>query len=250
MPLAGSPLDEADVRRMVRLLGQVIATPGGISEKRRVLMNGLCEIVCAPTWVWRQSNLHNKSTAEIENGVWSEKNAARPRESGNSRERVVPEIVSCPEVQESHRSIELSPTFAEGQLDGSKGGPKLTSVQFTSDHAASTIEICRNFGQPAFTEGETRIARLILDGVPWLHLQMLPHSQTFPQLSPRQREVLELLCDGWSRKQIAGHLDLSINTVYGYTKAIFQRFKIHSQAELIARFTQAAGGSPIPGTND
>ena len=36
--LPQSPLDERDVREIVRLLGEVIATAGGIDAKRRVLL--------------------------------------------------------------------------------------------------------------------------------------------------------------------------------------------------------------------
>ncbi len=61
-------------------------------------------------------------------------------------------------------------------------------------------------------------------------------------LYPRHRTVLILLCEGWNRKKIATHLGLSINTIHGYSKVIFKHFKVHSQAELIARFTQGDGG--------
>ena len=42
-----STLAESDVRRIVRLLGEVIVAPGEIHDKRRLLMDGLCELIDA-----------------------------------------------------------------------------------------------------------------------------------------------------------------------------------------------------------
>ncbi len=47
-----SSLAEADVRAIVRLLGRVIASPDGLKEKRRMLMDGLCHLVNASSWAW------------------------------------------------------------------------------------------------------------------------------------------------------------------------------------------------------
>ena len=38
-------LPEQDVRQIVRLLGEVIAAPGDLHEKRRLLMGGLCRLI-------------------------------------------------------------------------------------------------------------------------------------------------------------------------------------------------------------
>ena len=37
---------------MVRLVGDVVAVPGGHAEKKRFLMEGLCKLVDADAWVW------------------------------------------------------------------------------------------------------------------------------------------------------------------------------------------------------
>ncbi len=46
------PLTEADVRSAVALLGRVAASRGGRPTQRKLLMDGLCEIVDADCWVW------------------------------------------------------------------------------------------------------------------------------------------------------------------------------------------------------
>ena len=52
-------------------------------------------------------------------------------------------------------------------------------------------------------------------------------------LSPRQREVLRLLADGKSSKEIAGELGLATRTVESHRCEIGRRLDLHSVAELV-----------------
>lgn len=49
-------------------------------------------------------------------------------------------------------------------------------------------------------------------------------------------QVLRLLVQGASEKQIAGFLDLTYNTVHSYVKEIYRQLGVHSRSELLARF--------------
>ena len=135
-------LAEQDVRDVIRLLGEVIAAPGDIQDKRRLLMDGVCGLIGATAWVW------------------------------------------------------------------------------------------------------AKIVHIVLSEVPWLHYHAYPDkpSQQLTGLYPRHRTVLNCMCEGWSRKKIAEHLGLTTNTIHGYSKVIFKHFGVHSQAELLARFTLGDGG--------
>ncbi len=55
-----------------------------------------------------------------------------------------------------------------------------------------------------------------------------------PTLSPRQREVLQLICDGLPYDAIAAKLDLSVNTVAVHRANIMKALRVHRSAELIA----------------
>jgi len=55
-------------------------------------------------------------------------------------------------------------------------------------------------------------------------------------LSPREREVLELLSRGESYKGIAGQLELSIHTVRMNVRAIYTKLHVHSRGEAVAKF--------------
>ena len=54
----------------------------------------------------------------------------------------------------------------------------------------------------------------------------------FGALTPRQREILQLLAEGLSSKDIAALLDISVKTVEFHKGRIFEQLGIHSTAEL------------------
>jgi DNA-binding NarL/FixJ family response regulator len=74
----------------------------------------------------------------------------------------------------------------------------------------------------------------IADSVIKQYLQPSPGvDQRAPDsLSPREREVLRLLADGASAKEIAKNLDLSIKTVESHRQHIMQKLDIQSIAQL------------------
>jgi DNA-binding NarL/FixJ family response regulator len=53
-------------------------------------------------------------------------------------------------------------------------------------------------------------------------------------LSPRERQVLQLVADGFENKQIVTELGLSEGTVKTYLRGIFQRLDVSSRAEAVA----------------
>lgn len=53
------------------------------------------------------------------------------------------------------------------------------------------------------------------------------------RLTPRQREVLKLIAEGLSTKEIAQRLDLSVKTVENHRSELMQRLDIHGVAGLV-----------------
>jgi len=51
-------------------------------------------------------------------------------------------------------------------------------------------------------------------------------------LTPREREVLQLVAEGKSTKQIAGHLNVSVKTVETHRRQLMEKLDLHSVAEL------------------
>jgi DNA-binding NarL/FixJ family response regulator len=53
------------------------------------------------------------------------------------------------------------------------------------------------------------------------------------RLTPRELEVLQLICSGLSNRDIAGKLDLSVNTVAVHRANIMNTLGVHKTAELV-----------------
>lgn len=62
-----------------------------------------------------------------------------------------------------------------------------------------------------------------------------PKRQDIPALSPRQLQVLELLSEGKSVKEMAGELYLSEATVRNHVRSLLQTLGAHSQLEVLAK---------------
>jgi len=56
---------------------------------------------------------------------------------------------------------------------------------------------------------------------------------SFELLTTREREILQLLAEGKSNKEVAGVLNLSLYTVETHRSNIFQKLNLHSTADLI-----------------
>ena len=56
-------------------------------------------------------------------------------------------------------------------------------------------------------------------------------------MSPREREVLELLARGYLYKEIADALTISLPTVNTYIRRIYEKLHVRSRAQAIAKFT-------------
>ena len=52
-------------------------------------------------------------------------------------------------------------------------------------------------------------------------------------LTPKEREVLQLIAEGYSSKEIAKELNLALNTVHVHRNNIMGKLEIHKQADLI-----------------
>jgi DNA-binding NarL/FixJ family response regulator len=64
----------------------------------------------------------------------------------------------------------------------------------------------------------------------------------FPELSPREREVLDLLAGGLTNAAIASRLGLSAKTVGNHTSSIFGKLQVAGRAEAIIRAREAGLG--------
>jgi DNA-binding NarL/FixJ family response regulator len=65
------------------------------------------------------------------------------------------------------------------------------------------------------------------------------------RLTPRESEVLQLICNGLSNRQIAARLDLSVNTVAVHRANIMNTLGVHKTAELVVYALQNGLVNPL-----
>jgi DNA-binding NarL/FixJ family response regulator len=65
------------------------------------------------------------------------------------------------------------------------------------------------------------------------------------RLTPRETEVLQLICNGLSNREIAAQLDLSINTVAVHRANIMNALGVHKTAELVVYALQNGLVNPL-----
>jgi DNA-binding NarL/FixJ family response regulator len=64
----------------------------------------------------------------------------------------------------------------------------------------------------------------------------------FPDLTGREREILELVALGWSNQQIAAQLGLSIKTVRNHVSSVFTKIQVVDRAHAIVKAREAGIG--------
>jgi DNA-binding NarL/FixJ family response regulator len=69
-----------------------------------------------------------------------------------------------------------------------------------------------------------------------------PAEPVFSELTPREREVLELIAAGLSNPVIATRLGLSLNTISNHISSIFAKLQVENRGEAIVRARTAGLG--------
>lgn len=93
----------------------------------------------------------------------------------------------------------------------------------------------------AVMRGETYLSPAVSKGVVHDYVQRLrDEEKPTTALSPRQREVLQLIAEGHSTKEIARRLDLSVKTVDTHRSQLMKQLDIHEVAGLV-RYAMRAG---------
>ena len=76
-----------------------------------------------------------------------------------------------------------------------------------------------------------RVAEMVLSGYRGTH--GTSKKNLLPALTPREREVVQLLAEGKSTKEVASHLNLSVKTAETHRSNIMRKLGLHSVSELV-----------------
>ena len=83
-------------------------------------------------------------------------------------------------------------------------------------------------------EGKPPLSSVIADRL-FEHFRNVQEAPVESELSPRERETLQLLAKGYSVKESARKMGLSPHTVAGYIKQIYKKLQVTSRAQAAAK---------------
>ena len=80
-----------------------------------------------------------------------------------------------------------------------------------------------------------------------------PNDEQEEDLSRREREILDHLLRGFSNKDIASHLSISVFTVKNHLRHIYEKLHVRSRTDVLLKYrdmqAKGAAGESIPGLN-
>lgn len=247
-------LSEADVKAIIRLLGHCSSHQGERSEKKRLLMQGLCEVTGTERWIWAHLPLLEPGEKVMPTGVmhggftqdeFSEylKVIEHP-ELAEMNAPFLETVITQPGGHHTRLQQDLDPENRFETLDvfqqwNQAGlGNVMLSARKVKNQGLSFIAMYRPQQEGPFGHREARLTHLLLSEISWVHegeneeVQLQHHDS----LSPRKRQVLNFLLEGFSRKEISTQLEISEHTLSGYIKEIYKEYQVHSQTELMHTF--------------
>lgn len=133
-------------------------------------------------------------------------------------------VAEVPDVKVIGLSVHADQRFVAGMFQAGAAGYLLKDCAFEELVGAIRIVMA----------GRTYLGTGVADVVVGDYTRRLkePDSSVFTRISPREREVLQLLAEGSSAKQIAGKLHVSVKTIETHRGQIMRKLDIHSIAEL------------------
>lgn len=134
-------------------------------------------------------------------------------------------VVNNPQVKVVALSMHSDRRFVAEMLKAGAAGYLLKDGAFEElVGAIRTVAAGRTYLSP-------RIADVVVEG--YLRNQAAPSEPTaYAKLSPREREVLQLLAEGKATKEAAAALHLSVKTVETHRRQIMEKLNLYSVAEL------------------
>jgi DNA-binding CsgD family transcriptional regulator len=225
-----------------------------VAARQRELLNGLQTILSADAWLWFAGEVRPSIGADSpSSGLLYEgfQNEQDPIEILQSVCRPLVEAAFTPEIPQGRADETPAVLVDINPVNGNGRGPTCVKAcdVFVGDHITSLkccprdgtysgVSFHRRNGRPAFSSRERALVEMLFQQVAWLHSTPTEASLTggLALLSPREREVMCLLLDGQTRKDVARQLMLSTHTVADYFKQIYAKLDVSSRAELMARF--------------
>ena len=130
----------------------------------------------------------------------------------------------CPSTKVVGLSVHSDRQYVGGMLEAGASGYLLKDCAFEElENAIRTV-----------LAGRTYLSPSIADIVVRNYVRQVPTKEPTAQakLTPREREVLQLLTEGKATKQVARELNVSVKTIETHRRNVMHKLDLHSVAEL------------------
>jgi DNA-binding NarL/FixJ family response regulator len=133
-------------------------------------------------------------------------------------------VAECPSTRVIGLSMHSDRQYVGGMLEAGASGYLLKDCAFEElETAIRTVLDNRTYLSPGVADV---VVRNYVRGMP------TEAPSRYGRLTPREREVLQLLAEGKSTKQAASVLRVSVKTVESHRRNLMEKLDIHSVAEL------------------
>ncbi|TWT42974.1 helix-turn-helix transcriptional regulator [Botrimarina hoheduenensis] len=253
------PLREvAHLEGLLKALTKPSLLVGDGEERRRLTINALCDLLDADAghWSWGRGNPTTSTIAPlafIDVGFTADQRVAlfqhalHPETVRTFQGRLMPMLTERSPLGVTRRDVLADPEWLESthwqdyvRLTGLDSWAH--AIHYHSDDTWCCVHLVRHSGREEFGPEAARLLEQAVKNVGWLlvgAVESVP-PETFTGLTPRRRTVMAMLLDGLSRKEIAGQLAISEETVGDHLTAIYEHFGVRTAGELAARFLRAS----------
>jgi DNA-binding NarL/FixJ family response regulator len=157
----------------------------------------------------------------------------------------LPGIIITDLLMPGTNGVELLKAYQEFFKSKNKKEYKLIVLSTISD--PQTVKMAMRYGADAYLSKESTIEELIeaihecMRGNKYIGTKLrtniinnfISDEQIVYHLSPREKDVLQLICSGNTIKEAAYKMNLSVHTVKSYYKNIMKKFNVNRTSDLI-----------------
>lgn len=72
------------------------------------------------------------------------------------------------------------------------------------------------------------------------------HDRTSHPLSPREAQVMQLMTEGMTNRQIASRLSVTVHAVKFHLASIYRKLEVHNRTEAVVAFLAATDALKTP----
>lgn len=161
------------------------------------------------------------------------------------KSKKIPQLIITDLLMPGNNGIELIKDYQNFYKNNQVDDYKIIVLSTISD--AQTVKMALRYGADAYLSKESTIEELIdaveecKEGKKYISSKLqnsiinnfIADEQIVYHLSPREKDVLQLICSGKTIKEAAFEMNLSAHTVKSYYKNIMKKFNVHRTSDLI-----------------